>query len=353
MTDIPEPARRLRVTLASSVQLRRVRWLWDRRIMLGGLTLLAGREGIGKSAVSVDLAARVTHGLLDGETKGLARNVIYVHSEDARDYTVAPRLVAAGADLDRVAFLDAITPSADGEIESPLVLPLDAELLADTIRDHDAALVVLDAATSVIDARLNGDKDRQMRIGLERIARIGQATGAAILGIVHFGKRESADTGKLILGSIAWSQVARSVLAAALDEDAEKLIISPTKHNLGPPAQSLRASIVSQNIETAEGTASVARVEWLGETDQDARDLLGPVSEHDEGDTQPAIGEAAVWLRGFLAERGGSAPFVDVLKAARTDDIAERTLRRAAKKIHVKPDRTGFGQGSIWRLLED
>jgi AAA domain-containing protein/DnaB helicase-like protein len=245
--------RQLRTTFASDVVPRRVRWIWDGRIVAGGLTLLAGREGLGKSTIAVDVTAQLTRGVLDGECKGEPRTVIYVHSEDARDFTIVPRLTAAGADLTRVVFLDAVTPHPQGDIESPLVLPLDDELLVDAIRDHRSALVVLDAATSVIDGRLDGDKDRQMRQGLERIAKIGEKTDAAMLGLVHFGKRDSADTGKLILGSIAWSQVARSVLAVARDDDTEQLVLSTTKTNLGPGAPSLAAQIISAVVPTPGG----------------------------------------------------------------------------------------------------
>lgn len=166
--------RRLRRTPASAVTMRRLRWLWSNRIVLGGLTLLAGREGLGKSTVAVDLAARVTRGELAGEFLGEPRHVIYVNSEDARDSTIVPRLVAAGADLDRVVFLDAISSTDD---ESPLVLPHDTRLLAEEIEELGAALVVLDAATSVIDSALDGDRDRQMRRGLEPISKLARHRG--------------------------------------------------------------------------------------------------------------------------------------------------------------------------------
>jgi hypothetical protein len=130
------PGRRLRVTRADTVQPRRVRWLWDHRVVLGGLTLLGGREGLGKSTIAVDLAAQVSRGDLVGEHHGAPRTVIYVHSEDARDYTIVPRLIAAGADLTRVIFLDAVTEDEGQEFESPLVLPLDTELLAEVIAEH-------------------------------------------------------------------------------------------------------------------------------------------------------------------------------------------------------------------------
>ena len=69
-------------------------------------------------------------------------------------------------------------PGTDGEErESALVLPADAHLLGDLVTEHQAALVVLDAATSTIDSKLDGDRDRQMRQGLEAIGRdIGPAS---------------------------------------------------------------------------------------------------------------------------------------------------------------------------------
>jgi hypothetical protein len=174
--------------------------------------------------------------------------VIYLHSEDARETTIVPRLVAAGADLNRVIFVDAVTTAEGDEFESQVVLPSDVTELAELAIDADAALVVLDAATSVIDSRLDGDKDRQMRIGLESIARgIGERADCAVLGIVHFGKRDSADTGTLILGSIAWSQVARSVLAVAKDDETGDLVISATKSNIAPgDAASLSARLIDR-----------------------------------------------------------------------------------------------------------
>jgi hypothetical protein len=40
----------------------RVQWLWPGRIALGKVTLLAGDPGLGKSMVTLDIAARVSRG---------------------------------------------------------------------------------------------------------------------------------------------------------------------------------------------------------------------------------------------------------------------------------------------------
>jgi len=51
-----------RLVPLSQIQHRPLRWLWDSRIRFGGINVLDGDPGQGKSAVSYDLAARVSRG---------------------------------------------------------------------------------------------------------------------------------------------------------------------------------------------------------------------------------------------------------------------------------------------------
>ena len=99
--DVPA-LRRVTLTPASSIQVRPVRWLWNKRMPLGSLTLLGGREGIGKSPVGYTLTADVTRGRLPGEHEHTAKAVIVAATEDSWAHTIVPRLMAADADLDRV-----------------------------------------------------------------------------------------------------------------------------------------------------------------------------------------------------------------------------------------------------------
>jgi hypothetical protein len=160
-----------------------------------------------------------------------------------------------------------------------------------------------------------------------------------VLGIVHFGKRDSADTGKLILGTIAWSQVARSVVAVARDDEGDDLVITTSKQNLAPATASLAAQIVSVAVSTSEGDASTGRVKWSGETDRDARDLLGAGSVDDEDRTERET--AAKWLRDYLTATH-RAPSADVKKAAHVAGFSDRTLKRARAALRVEITDMGF-----------
>src|SRR6188474_2019635 len=89
------------LTPVSGISLRPVRWLLQDQIPLGAITLLGGREGIGKSLVALTWAAQVTQGTLPGACHGCPRSVIVAATEDSWEHTIVPRLVAAGADLNR------------------------------------------------------------------------------------------------------------------------------------------------------------------------------------------------------------------------------------------------------------
>jgi len=344
--DLPRRggARRLRVTRGSQVKTKRVLWVMQDWIPTGSLTLLAGREGLGKSTIAAAIGAPITRGTLAGELHGTARNILYVHTEDSREFTVAPRLKAAGADMERVLFVDVETDVSDS---GTLVLPLDTHMLEELIVQHEVALVILDAATSSMSVDLSGKDDRAVRQYLEPLAQLAARRNCVVLGICHFGKRDGADTGKLILGSIAWSQVARSVLSVAQDEDSGNLVVTNTKGNLAPRTLSMNATIVSTTVPTDDGAAEVGVIEWLGESDRDARELLsGP--EDDDADDRTA---AEAWLQDYLTEHG-NPPAKQVKGDAAKERIAERTLKRAAKKLQVLYSTEGFPRTSRWALPE-
>ena len=68
----------------------------------GAITIAAGREASAKSLYTDWMAAMVTRGTLPGCWQGTPRAVIILASEDSFEYTIKPRLMAAGADLDLV-----------------------------------------------------------------------------------------------------------------------------------------------------------------------------------------------------------------------------------------------------------
>ncbi|MGP5247876.1 AAA family ATPase [Corynebacterium flavescens] len=336
LTQIGDKTTRRRVKLVktSSIKTERVDWLINEWIPAGMLTLLAGREGIGKSTIACDWVAQFSN-------KGM--KCAYLNSEDSRSFTVKPRLQAAGANLDNVYFIDVETETGS---EGHLRLPQDTRLLFEELVANDVRFVVLDAAKSSMDPKLDGYKDDHVRQFLEPLAAAADRYNITIVGLAHFGKAEGKDTGRLLLGSIAWSQIARSVLSAAVDEDG-RLIVSNTKGNLARGIVSREASIVSRPVALDDGSLTeLGAIEWGEFTDTAATELLDRRDDEDQGDRT----DAEVWLEDYLTDRGPT-PRAEVIKAATKASVASvATIKRAFKKMGGISDKAGFPRVATWSL---
>lgn len=326
--------RRVKLIQASSVKTEKVDWLIPEWIPANMLTLLAGREGIGKSTIACGWVAEFSN-------RGM--KCAYLNSEDSRSFTVRPRLQAAGANLDNIFFIDVETETGG---EGHLRLPQDTDILFRELVDQDVKFVVLDAAKSSMDPKLDGYKDDHVRQFLEPLAAAADKYNITIVGLAHFGKKEGKDTGRLLLGSIAWSQIARSVLSAAVDEDG-RLIVTNTKANLARGIVSREATIVSRPVALDDGTLTeLGAIEWGEFTDTPATDLLESQDDEDQDDRT----DAEIWLQDYLTERGPT-PRSEVLKAAKKADVAsERTIKRAFKNLGGESHSAGFPRVATWSI---
>jgi hypothetical protein len=83
-----------------------VAWLWQQRLPLGGITLLDGDHGLGKSLLSLQIAAAVSSGkpMPDG-TPTIQGGVIIVTPFTDPNTTQRQHLIDLGADLDRIEIL--------------------------------------------------------------------------------------------------------------------------------------------------------------------------------------------------------------------------------------------------------
>lgn len=345
-SDEPGPKeRKIRLTPASAIQIRPVRWVWEDRMPAGSITLIPGREGIGKSLTLVWLTAQLTRGRLPGIHYGEPRPVIYAATEDSWSHTIAPRLVAAGADLDLVFRVEV---EETGEL-MPVSLPLDCRRLSAEMRRLGVAMLAADPLMSLISDRIDTHRDRELRTALDPLAAMADESGAAVVGLAHFNKGASTDALNLITGSRAFSAVARAVLAVARDESDEEpgtCVISQAKNNLGRlNLPSLTYVIDSATVDTTEGPAHVGRLRITGETDRHVSEILGEAAAGEpRGDRE----EAKRWLKDYLAESGGTAQVPDIKKHARAAGFSDRTVQRAGSDLKVATQRHGFGKGATY-----
>ncbi len=343
--------RRLQLTAASAIKPRPVRWLWDAKVALGTLCLLAGREGVGKSTASATLAAQVTRGTLPGVYFGKPKSVFVVASEDSWAHTIVPRLMAAEADLDLI--FRAEVSELDG-LDSLLTLPADLALLEAAIAQKESALVLLDPLVSRLSPTLDSHKDSEVRRALEPLVAVADRSGASVLGLIHVNKSSAGDPLNLVMGSRGFSAVARSVLFAMVDPEHDDVrLLGQPKNNLGRsdlPTLTYRIKGVKV-AEHEEGPIWTGALEWLADSPWSIADALAASGEHP--DTRTATRDATEWLRDYLQTAGGGAPSGEIKAAAKEAGHAERTLTRARQQLRITPEPQGFPRVTYWLLPAD
>jgi hypothetical protein len=358
-----EPRRSLLFRPASAIKIKPVRWLWDTtpegspptshgRIPMYSLALAAGGPGIGKSQYAVWLTARVTTGTLPGELFGKPRGVVYAAAEDSWAMTIAPRLVAAGADMDRVWH---VSVRDDQQAYARLTLPSDTSLLGQEAELHSVALLVMDPLLSYIDKGINDYRAAEVRQALEPLVAAADRHHFTILGLAHFTKAGGADPLSRVAGSGAFGQLIRCLIAFAKEEGEEgedsRFVMSLEKNNLGRLGlPSYEYVIQSATVETDEGPSYVSRFVLGNETNTSVREVMREESQPDvnRGETN----ETVQWLRAYLSDAGGVDLSADIKKAAHKDGMSESSLHRAKRKLGVLARQSGFGKDrrSEWYL---
>jgi hypothetical protein len=314
-------------TLLSEVEPEQVEWLWDGRIPLGKLTILDGDPGLGKSVITMDLAARVTtgRGFPNGDVSALdgvggVGGVVILSAEDGIADTIRPRLDAAGADTTKIVAMSTV-PDSDGN-ERTMSIPEDIVAVEKAIRRVDAKLVIVDPLMAFLSGKANYDQD--VRKTLTPLARMAERTGAAVLVVRHLNKNPG---GKAIYrggSSIGIIGAARSGLVIEEHPNKDLRVLAVSKSNLAKKAASLTYSITTAD----NGTAKVA---WGAVTNLNADDILHPdMSE---------LAKAMAWLRELLED--GPMPQEVVKAKAKDEGVAWRTLERAKSKLGVKSEKSG------------
>ncbi|MGO8870932.1 MAG: AAA family ATPase [Acidimicrobiales bacterium] len=345
--------RHVELVPASSIKIKPVHWLWKDRIPLGELTLLAGREGIGKSIIAYTLAAWITRGTMKGRYFGEPRSVVVAATEDSWEHTIVPRLMAAGADLDRVFRIDVVTE--DG-IAGLLTLPSDIADLHDAVRRSDAALVLLDPLISRLSAHLDSHKDAEVRVALEPLTAFAKRAGVSVLGIIHVNKSNSSDALNVIMGSRAFGAVARAVLMAVKNPEDGTYLFGLAKNNLGSKDQpAFQYRIIGEKVaDTDEGPVHTGKIDWLGKSDRSVDEVMIAIGEGEGAmDGMSAIAEAAGWLEDYLESEGGAKASAIVKSAGAKQGHTDRNLKRAAAKLKIRYESEGFPRTTIWCLPAD
>lgn len=341
------------LTPASRYEPEGVEWVWEDRIPVGAVTLIAGIGGLGKSSLAVRLAALLTKGRLSGDRLGKPTTVLYASAEDGWPRVVVPRLMAADANLDRVFDLAVSEVSDPHGLSMALTLPEDIELLRDAVDQTGASLVVIDPMVAHLSDGIDSHRDHEVRRALGALHQLAVETELAVLGIVHLNKSNARSAMGRISGSVGFYNAARSVLLfteelSNVGPGDEARLLSHPKSNLGPVATTLRYRVEQAVVVSRSEELETVRLEYVGEApDIGAAEAL--VADGARKDT--ALAEASAFLARALG--GGPVRSTVLFSEAEEAGIALRTLRRAKSAVGVRVRKDGPNGAWRWHPPDD
>lgn len=301
----------------STVTVKQIDWLWQPYIPYGKVTVIQGDPGDGKTTLILSIAAMLSTGQAMPESlqAPACSNVIYQSAEDGAEDTIKPRLIAAGADCEKVAFID----------ETNEFLTLDSPRIEQAIRDADAKLLVIDPLQAYLGDGSEMNRAEGVRPLMRSLTNVAERTGCAIVIIGHMNKGSGTKGIYRGLGSIDISASARSVLLVArLRDNPEVRVLAQIKNSLAREGPALA-------FEIRHGTG----IHWLGEYEISAAELLTGKTPDNSGKSTLA----ASILLSVLGE--GPMTSCEIYEKMQAQDISKRTADAAKKKLAVHSKKIG------------
>lgn len=339
---------RLVVKSVSQIEARPTEWLWTDLIPFGHLTICEGDPGIGKSTIlNADIPARLSTGTaLPLEKRAHApMSILLLSAEDDEADTIKPRLLAAGADVDRVKLARAwfSVDSSNRAVD----LGRDIAALRDTIREESTRLVVIDPLSAFL-GDVETYKESSVRGVLTPLNHLAQETGAAIVAIRHWSKTGNQKSTHRGLGSIGFSAVTRSLIQFARHPSKDgTFVIALAKGNLAKKEHSITYRIESRTAVVNGHEISTSGILWSDSSNLTAEELSSETYCRDERFLQTEI---AQFLLTELEAGGGIRKAVDMIKLGNRLGFSSTAMARARSKLGIRSRKIGgpSSGGSQW-----
>lgn len=306
---------------ADQIKERRTQFLWDMRVATGFATMLTGEMNIGKSTLLTSIVASVTRGdSLPGGPTIAGGKVVWLTREESPDESVKPRLLAAGARMDRIAFAGYGPGCA---FKRRFALPSSTADLVELVKAVGACLLVIDPIISFLDDAMGIDSAHTARTVSQSVTDIAQGAGCAAIFTKHPRKGRAGIATDQVSGSKEWMNQPRCVLALGKHPvKDDTLVLGHLKCSWGKAPTALDCAI--------EGDGKIGVLAWRGDSAFTADDAFGAESD-------PVARDQLTLAKLIIRDRldSGEKASVDMLKAATDEGISPRTLARAKKELSV------------------
>tara|TARA_R110002110_G_scaffold299272_1_gene513504 strand:- start:13 stop:1110 length:1098 start_codon:yes stop_codon:yes gene_type:complete len=321
----------------SDIKVKPVEWLVHGMLPEGCYTEFIGDPTVGKSYLSTKLMADFSTGTtLPFEPADVERdpcNCGFISAEDDPATTIAPRLLQAGADMDRIVCLDYIA----GQYPN-LGNPEHLDHIEDWINDRQLRYIVIDP----IDAYLGGvdaHSNQSVRSVLGPLVQILQKTKCTLTAIRHPPKavQKVIHAGGGSMGFTAQSRA--SFLVGYLDSIKHERVIVPIKTNLSEEPKPFGFTLDENGVEFTQEHPDVTAGELISRTDESNPEIS-------------KVDQAKLFLQGLLQTGPHSSSDID--NWIKQGGFAHGTYVRArdALKEAGKIELDREGGKSTWQLKQ-
>ena len=279
-------------------------------------------------------------------------SVIILNAEDVASRVLAPRLVAAGADMSRVHRLKPMVAVEGGHRVLDLGVDLDAikaKITQLRKQGETVTLITIDPLNAYYGANIDGNNSADLRRLLTPLAEWADENQVTILVVAHLNK--SNTTGNVlnrITGSHAVGAAARAAILVAPErgddgQETGRFLFMRGKINLTPrTVKNLAYRLVGKQVTMSDGsTEEHPVVVWDSEVAVTAMEAFDP--SYGKGNKQD---RAEAFLLAALDE--GRVTVKELQRMASERGLGWRTVEIAKAKLSVRSGHTGFGAKKIW-----
>jgi putative DNA primase/helicase len=259
--------------------------------------------------------------------------VLIINPEDGPDDTIKPRLEAAGADCTRVHMIEAAVDPETGRRTSRQFGLHELELIIERAKNmEDLKLVIIDPIGSNLGAGTDQNSEISIREALEPLKTLAEKRNIAVVIIAHTRKMEAERADDMVMGSKAFTGLARAVFHLMFDpEDPARRLLVPGKFNLGSEPTGLAFTL----NPTAPGALAPSLC-WdptpLNLTADAVLDMRRKGSQQQRGPS--AVEIAKNWLEAQLAD--GPRRSAELAEAAKANEISDSTYHRARRELKLE-----------------
>jgi putative DNA primase/helicase len=345
------------IMLCSNVKPENIEWLWESWLPMGKLILIVGKANAGKSTLAYWMASIISSGgkWPDG-TQCKQGNVLIWTSEDTAGDTIVPRLIAMGADCNKIGLIKSAVDATGKRMrfDPAKHIPLLREYME---TNRGVKLVIIDPVVSVVEGDMNTANN--VRGGLDVLPALAEAWNCCVVGLTHFKK---GSEGKLlmdrVIGSQAFHALPRVVLAVGKDTQTLRRVLCFAKKNVAEESGGgYEFGITGAEFEFKGEIIKTSKIEMVSTPlEGTGEEIIESVEHYEEQrngshkEKQLSKAELAKEFAIGLLTDGRVIPVTEFDEMAKNKGISVRTWTETKKELGIVSGRVSMNGPWIVRL---